>query len=368
MTDPSGRSGRDASSRRSSDGRPIVVVGAGAVGSFLATCLAVAGEEVCLVGRAEGPTRRLVVVVGPGRRRMEALLEDPGGLRRLAPRPRALVLAVKQFDLEAILEALASEPPTAVVTVQNGIGAEDAVLRRLPGWPLVAASLTAPLTRVGPGTVHWLRRGGIALAPVHDPAQPIARALARAFARAGLPARLLSHWAAMKWSKLLLNLAGNATSALLGWDPGRIYADPIAFAIERRQLLEALAVIRAARLPLVGLPGADPRLLALALQLPVPLARPLLALGVSRGRGGKTPSLGLAVGGAEVSGNPPRSEVRWLNGAVVEAGQRLGLATPVNEGLWRLVEELAADPATGRRFVGNPEALAAAVNLSSHRR
>ena len=78
----------------------------------------------------------------------------------------------------------------------------------------------------------------------------------------------------MKWSKLIANLAGNATSAIVGLTPAVIYEDSGCYAIERRQLREAFAVIRRSLgLRAVALPGGDVRLLHLATRLPAD-ARP----------------------------------------------------------------------------------------------
>ena len=48
-----------------------------------------------------------------------------------------------------------------------------------------------------------------------------------------------------------------------------------------------------------------------------------------------------------------------MNGAVAEAGARVGVATPVNACLARLVDEIAADPARRAWFGGHPERLLA---------
>jgi len=53
-------------------------------------------------------------------------------------RPAAVVLAVKMPDLDAAIEACAAWPDTPIVTLQNGIGAEEAVVAARAGarcWP-----------------------------------------------------------------------------------------------------------------------------------------------------------------------------------------------------------------------------------------
>ena len=162
----------------------------------------------------------------------------------------------------------------------------------------------------------------------------------------------------MKWSKLLGNLVGNATSAILDMDPGDIYADPRTYPIERRQLHEAVAVMKALGLRPVSLPGADVSLLLRGLALPVAIGRPIVSRAIAGARGGKSPSLRLHVR-IQDAGVP--TEARWLNGAVADAGARTGTPTPVNAGLAALVDECAADAGRAAWFAGRPDRLVEAL-------
>lgn len=336
---------------------PIAVIGLGAVGSLLAGCLVLAGRTVVAVRRGTADqAERSITLVGPGARRRTVTVPegDPGAIPSDC---RLAILAVKQYDLGAALDALVGRPELTLVTVQNGLGAEEAVLARRPGGGLVAASLTASVER-GPGDeLHWLRRGGIGLAPVQGPVEAEIGDLGGAFRSGGLPARRYADWQAMKWSKLLGNLVANATSAILDLEPGAVYADPALFGIERAQLAEGLAVMSRLGLRPVGLPGARVDWLVRAFGLPDPLARAILRAVVDRARGGKAPSLRGHVAG----GGPGPSEVRWLNGAVAERARALGIAAPVNERLAALVEEVVASPERRSWFRGRPDRLVAAL-------
>lgn len=106
----------------------------------------------------------------------------------------------------------------------------------------------------------------------------------------------------------------------------------------------------------VALPGANVRLLALAVALPPLVSRRALGRVVSGARGGKSPSLR-----AHVAGSDGPSEVAWLNGAVVAAGARCGIATPVNQVLAALVDEVATDPDRRAWFRGRGDRLRAAI-------
>ena len=59
--------------------------------------------------------------------------------------------------------------------------------------------------------------------------------------------------------------------------------------------------------------------------LPLSLSRPLLARAVGGGRGDKMPSFHI-----DLHSGRGKSEVSYLNGAVVREGERLGIPTPAN--------------------------------------
>jgi 2-dehydropantoate 2-reductase len=338
--------------------RRVAVLGAGAVGTLLGGLLAASGARVVLVDRrvpTDAPAD--IVIHEPNGRRISARVARAATPADVAEAPELAVVAVKMFDLAAALDDLAAWPGVPVLTIQNGIGAEELVASARPGAGLIAGSLTSPVERPGPSEVRWRGRGGIALAPATGGVDGLVDGLVAAFSAAGLPARRIADPRAMKWSKLLGNLVGNALSALADREPAAVYAEPRLFAIERRQLLEVLEVMRAARLPVVALPGADVRLLAFAVRLPAPLSRAVLRLVVGRARGGKSPSLRLHLRSAE---GP--TEASWMNGAVARAGRVTGVPTPVNAALARLLDAAAADPELRAELARSPARLAELVD------
>lgn len=321
----------------------LLVVGAGAVGSFLGTLLGSVGYEVTLVRIFEQPSETPVTLV------------RPDGTRRVVPvhrvtrtegssRPDLILVAVKMPVLRDALAPTQRWPELPTLTVENGIGAEETAAEIRPSAPQIAGSLTAPIRLASEDEVRWLGRGGIALAAANLPARPFVAPLLADFARAGLRTADLPDARAMKWSKLLANLIANAAGAILDMDPAAIYADRRLFAVERRQLLETLAVMTALGVRPVRLPGAAVPWLARAIRLPAPLGRPILRRIVGGARGGKMPSLRLHL---QMAGDDPsieQTEVAWMNGAVARFGRQLGVPTPVNARLAELVEDVAAHP------------------------
>jgi 2-dehydropantoate 2-reductase len=339
-----------------------LVVGGGAVGTLIAWALATGGRDVAIVRRAkiDGPSQAEVALVDPADGRRTARVSEVARPDDLSAEPELIVFAVKMFDLAAAATSCAAWPSATGLTVSNGVGAEEIVAEARPGAGLIAGSVTASVELVGEGTVCRLNRGGIGLAPVSGDVDRLIEDLLSAFAVAGLRTGRVDDAAAMKWSKLLANLVGNASSAIVDRPPAELYGDPGIFRIERRQLLEALAVMRRLRLSPVSLPGADARLLAVGIRLPPVLVRPILRRVVVGARGGKDPSLRLHA----TSGSGP-SEVDWLNGAVADATEKLGGAAPVNRRLTTLLHEVLDDPARREWFSGRPDRLVEAVEARS---
>lgn len=336
----------------------VLVIGAGAVGSFLGGTLAAAGHDVTLLDRFRhlGPGRISLTVTGPAddaRRSVEvgtAMREDDAPAS-----PDLLLLAVKMPDFGGAIETARRWPGAVAMAVENGIGADAQLAAGRPEGGLVAGSLTASVA-LEPGGVRRLSRGGIGLAPVRGDVSAVIETLATSFTAGGLRGRALPDAERMRWSKLLANLVGNATSAILDRDVADVYADPRLFDVERRQLREALAVMRLRGLRPVGLPGVPAPLLAAAFRLPPSVGRRALATFVARGRGGKSPSLRLHL----AAGGGP-SEVGWLNGAVVRGAAELGRRAPVNARLAYLVDECAGSAERRDWYRGRPDRLLASV-------
>jgi 2-dehydropantoate 2-reductase len=323
------------------------------VGSFLGATLAVAGWDVTLIGRRNGGdgTPTPIVVTGPGARRQTAMIRRVASPEAGPADPDLVIAAVKMFDLPAALDAASRWPSAPLMTVQNGIGAEEFAASARTS-PLLAGSLTTAVEST-PDGVARRRTGGLGIAAVQGDVAALRHELLGEFADGGLPTADCQDAASMKWSKLLANLVGNATSGLLNMDPGTIWGDRAGFDLERRQLHEALAVMRALDLEVVSLPGGQVGALLFGLQFPPIVARPVLGFAIGRARGGKHPSLRIRLRG----GGTGPTEAPWLNGAVAAAGARLGVATPVNATLAVLVERAADGSAAGDPWLLRPDLL-----------
>ena len=337
----------------------ILVIGAGAVGSLLGWTLARAGEPVALLRRG-GPIEEHpepLSVAGAAAPASSVQVHVAGSPAGLSDVPEIIIVAVKMPDLAGAIATAAAWPEATVVAVENGVGADDLLLEQRSAGGLVAAALTASVEREADGSIRRLSRGGIVLAAVRGNVAPAIGRLVTAFNAGGLRARVVADPAAMRWSKLLVNLMGNASGAIVDMDPVAVYRDAGLFGVERRQLGEALGVMSRLNLRPIKLFGADARLLPVAGRLPGPLVQPILARVVGAGRGGKRPSLHLHL----EAGSGAPTEVAWLNGAVADAATRLGGRAPVNARLAELVAECNTDPDRRAWFRGRPDRLLEAI-------
>ena len=214
---------------------------------------------------------------------------------------------------------------------------------------VLACAVTTAVAKSGPGQIQLERKRGVGIANGH----PLSERLHTAMAAAELNPEMYAKAAEMKWSKLLTNLLTNASCAILDITPAQIFENKDLFRLEMLQLREALAVMQAQGLGVVDLPGTPVRALAFAARrISLPLARPLMARAVGRGRGGKMPSLHI-----DLHSGRGRSEVGRLNGAVVRHGEALGVQTPVNRVLYETLSGLVSGDLDADEYRGQPAKL-----------
>jgi 2-dehydropantoate 2-reductase len=341
----------------------ILVFGTGAVGSYLGGRLTHAGHEVTLVARlatAEAIKSNGLAVTENGQRILthphvvaslrQAFLEDATY--------DLVLLAMKSYDVEmALNEMVAFCPsPPPLMTLQNGIGIEEKFAGQFGPARVTAASLTTPVSLDSSHSVVVERNDrGLALAPVER--RQRVSAWLQLFQQAGVPVAACRSYQAMKWSKALLNIVGNATAAILNRHPGLVYSTPLTFRLEMRMLQEALAVMRKLRLKVVDLPGSPATRLALAVNwLPHFIVKPVLTRIVTAGRGNKMPSFH-----QDLAAGKEKNEVLYHNGAIAQYGRAEGVSTPVNAALSDILLKLARKELDWREFDGSPKRLLAEV-------
>ena len=302
---------------------PVAVVGAGALGCLFGGMLARAGSAVTLIGRATH-----VAAI-----RRDGLVLESGGEKQVIPlsatedmsavRGAALVLfCVKSTDTDAAARAMASclSAETVVLSLQNGVDNVERIRGHVrnevfPGLVYEAAQMAAP------GHVRRTGGGGVVIGQLAAYRRPdgaeaaLLDAIASLFTSAGVQMRVSDDVDVDLWTKLVMNCAYNAISALGGAPYGEMVALADVRTLMGDAAREAAAVAAAKGVRLPANIVAD----AIKIADGMPMQISSTAQDIRRGR---------------------RTEINHLNGYVVRAGEALGIATPVNRTLYALVKLL----------------------------
>lgn len=350
----------------------LLVIGAGAIGSLVGGKLAQGGVAVTLAGRP----RFVDAVTANGLRlithditqRIGAIhpaASLDGAFQHAAKSGQsfdAAILTVKSYDTAAALDELkaaaanAKLPVPPILSLQNGVGNEEAIAAAFGPDSTIAGTITAPVEVPETGVVRLTKPKWMIGIAQWDPQQfpPVFDALHRQLLDADIPVTLYADARSLKWTKLLMNQIGNATSAILAQPPGVTFAHPAVANLEIAALRETLAVMAASGIRPVNVEKYPLGTLAPLLAYgPRWLLRPVLRKIVSGARGGKMPSLYL-----DLEAGKTKNEIVWYNGAVARAGEKVGIPTPVNRLLNETVLHLAAHPEERESWRGNPEKLA----------
>ena len=293
----------------------IVILGTGALGCVFAARLAAVAEVWMLGAWAEG--------IAAVQRRGIAIHEPDGSLTQVqvmagsdpaaaAPADCALVL-VKSYQTgrAAAWAARVLAAAGLAVTLQNGLD-NGPILAAAVGAERSAVGVTyVGATLLGPGEARLAACQPTFIGPARG-----ADRLAALLNAAGLEAHVTAAITEQLWGKVVANAAINPLTALWHASNGELLASA-----ERRALLAALAAEAAAVARGLGcsLPCDDPA---------------VYVEQVCRATAANRSSMLQDV----LAGRP--TEIDSINGALIAEGRRLGIPTPYNEAVWRLVRGL----------------------------
>jgi 2-dehydropantoate 2-reductase len=290
----------------------IGIIGAGGLGSVIGGTLAEAGNDILLVNRnrshVEAINRNGLTLRTDGRDRVVAVRAAlPAGV--CGPADLVIVLVKSFHTADAVREALGLiGPDSTVLSLQNGLGHED-ILAGLIGRDRVIAGKTyVGGVLLGPGHVI----AGVAgketiIGELDGRITPRIDRIAATFEAAGMQLIVSRNIMGAMWDKLLVNIATGALSGITRLTYGGLYAVPELEMIATAAVAEAIAVAKASGIALETVHPHDAWLKA-ASGLPPEFKASMLQ---SLEKGSVT-------------------EVDFINGAVVRAGAKAGVPTPVN--------------------------------------
>jgi 2-dehydropantoate 2-reductase len=252
------------------DGMKIAVVGCGALGSYYGAKLCQAGHQVHFLLRSD-----FEVV-----RREGVWIESPDGnfqARPLCARqpeeigPCDLVLiglkTTANHTLPQLLPPLAG-PETAFLTLQNGLGNEDALAAVVGAERALGGLCFVCLNRFAPGRVRHMAHGMVKMGEYGRPPQTRTERIAAVFAAAGIDCAVEANIERAHWEKLVWNIPFNGlgVAGAAGYEAVRegrlakggllgpcmttkdLLSDPRCEQLARELMLETISAARALRL------------------------------------------------------------------------------------------------------------------------
>ena len=287
-------------------------MGAGAVGCYYGGMLARAGHEVVLIARpqhvAAVQQHGLLLDTQTFKEHVALQASSDAAAVRGA---QCVLLCVKSTDTEDAAQAIAPHlaPDAVVLSLQNGVdNAERA--QALLAQTVIPTVVYVATGMAGPGHVKHYGRGELVIGPSER-----SPALVQEFAKAGVPVQISDNVMGALWSKLIINCAYNALSAITQLPYGRMVQGVGMEAVMRDAVSECLAVAQAR-----------------GVRLPPDIWEQVWA--ISRSMAGQFSST------AQDLSRGKRSEIDHLNGYLLRLGAQLGIATPVNRALHALVKTL----------------------------
>lgn len=301
----------------------IAVIGPGAVGCLLAVSFAQAGEDVLLVDyRPERVSRlqeqgiRVTTPAGESR-----LVRVPCSLPGEAAPCKLAIMAVKAHQTKAAAQSLPLllTPAGTALSLQNGMGNLEEMARVLGPEPLLAGITFFGVTLQAEGQILYAGQGEVIIgaAPATKVSDPEIAAVAALFRRAGFKCRSVPDIQPLLWDKLMINAGINPLTALLRIPNGVLPDLPEAWILAVAAAAEVRAVARAQGLAVSG----DP-------------AERLLQVCRATAKNRSSMLQDLLAGRA--------TEIDALNAQAAARGQALGIPTPVNVLLTRLIRSLDA--------------------------
>lgn len=305
--------------------KQVLVVGAGSVGGFFGAHLAKNNPNVsfllkagtCGVVKRNGLTIRSA---GGSFTVRPPVASDP----REFPKPDLIVLGVKAYDLDHVLDQLelVLTDHTVILTLQNGIDTEDRILARLHRDCVVGGVAYIYSKIAEPGVIDHYKKGAVAIGELMGIESARLLKIRELFASAGIPCHLSRDIRRTKWEKMCWNCVFNPITVLID--------DRVAKALDHPEMM---GVIR----QVVG------EVSAVAATLKVPLPSDMADRVVKASR--EIRDIHTSMYDDWKAGR--RTEIDYLNGYIVEQGRKLGIPTPVNEALTAMIKTITEKERVG---------------------
>jgi len=294
----------------------IVVVGPGAMGCLFAGFLAKSGEEVYLFDkkreRAEYITKNGINVEGISSLKAPVkAVTDPKDIKGC----ELIIICVKSYDTEAAVKDVKplTGKDTRILTLQNGVGNIEAISKIVGQDKAIGGVTSHGATLLGDGHIRHAGKGETVIGGV----QAIRlKEVAKVFSKAGLETKVADNIQDLIWSKLIINVGINALTAITHLNNGRLIEFKGTEEIMEEAVKEAIKVAEAKGIKLI---------------FDDPIAK---VKGVCKATSGNIASM------LQDALKKRKTEIDYINGAIVKEASALNIQVPTNKTLTNLIKTM----------------------------
>lgn len=303
--------------------RRIAVVGAGAMGSLIGGLLCEAGLEVTLIDIWQEHINRVrkegLKILGYGGDRMIKKIKATTDPKEAGKMDVVIVQTKRRDTSQALKNALhLFADNTVTVSFQNGLGKEE-MIGEIVGMERVIGGTTAQgASFVESGVIRNAGNLPTVIGELDGSITERVRKIGEAFNTEGFQVIVTDNIQLAIWKKIMANVAINPISALCNFTVGEIFNIPEVKEVIFEALDEAARVANAAGIELEASETKD------------------VLTQIMGKEGTGTNRSGMLVDVLQKR----KTEIDFINGAIVELGKKYGIPTPINKTLVAAIKGL----------------------------
>ena len=297
----------------------IAILGAGAIGSLFGALLWESGEDVVLIGRK----RHVDAIKSRGLK-----VSGISGERIVKPKAVTttqeigkvdlIIISVKSYDTEqAAKDALNMiHHNTVVLTIQNGLGNIEKLCEIIGEKHVIGGVTMQGSTLVKPGEIYHAGKGPTIIGELNREITSRIKRIAETFNKAKIETQITQNIWGVLWDKLIINVGINALTAITRMKNGELLKIPETRNIMIEAVKEAVNVAKA---------------LNIKLEIKNHVRK---VIEVAEATANNKSSM------LQDIERRKKTEIDYINGAIVKLGKKLGIKTPVNKTLTALVKAI----------------------------
>jgi 2-dehydropantoate 2-reductase len=302
--------------------RKVAILGAGAMGTIFAAALAQGGMDVTLVdvwAEQIAEINKSGVTIEAHGSRTNVRVKATSDHRKVGKVDLILFLVKSTQTESAVRDCVPMmRKGSVVLSLQNGVGNEEKIAEFIGGENTMGGIISSPGGVVlSPGVTLQSGEIKLGIAEFEGGITERLREISEALAKTGIEVEVEADVRALKWSKLIVNLATNAMSAITGLPNAALVQIDEVREVMIGAVEEGLAVSKK-----MGIRLQEPKTVTEYVSSGTthdPRHKSSMLVDIEMGR---------------------RSEIDYMNGVVVKYGKQYNVPTPINSTLVAAVKGL----------------------------